>query len=106
MKQRRKKKKSLIQLVLPAKSFAPMGDQSEVARIRAQITAEQESAQRALHSIAYGTTQHQFITRRMERMGQLQGELETLVGEERATQITVQAMGAEVVDKKKESKEP
>ena len=54
---------------------------SEVARLLEQITAEYESAQRGLTGLAYGTSQHDFITRRMEHMGQLHGELQSLVGD-------------------------
>jgi hypothetical protein len=70
----------------------PEGNQSEVARIRQQIAAEQESAQRALTSPAYGTTQHRFITRRMERQGKLHDRLRELVGDNEADQALIDAM--------------
>ncbi len=54
---------------------------SEVARLLAQISAEYEAAQRGLTGLAYGVSQHEFITARMERMGRLHGELHSLVGE-------------------------
>jgi hypothetical protein len=79
----------------------PEGNQSEVARIRQQIAAEQESAQRAMNSLAYGTAQHSFITRRMERMGQLHEQLKELVGPEEGARIT-----AEIMNKPKEDKGP
>lgn len=44
---------------------------SEVARLLAQISAEYEAAQRGLTGLAYGTSQHEFITARMENMGQI-----------------------------------
>lgn len=54
---------------------------SEVARLLSQISAEYEAAQRGLTGIAYGTSQHDFITARMENMGQLHSQLQTLVGD-------------------------
>lgn len=54
---------------------------SEVARLLAQISAEYEAAQRGLTGLAYGTTQHEFITARMEHMGQLHNELQSIVGD-------------------------
>jgi hypothetical protein len=43
---------------------------SEVARLRAQIEAEYQAAQRGLTGLAAGTTRHAFITAKMERMTQ------------------------------------
>jgi len=54
---------------------------SEVARLLAQISAEYEAAQRGLSGLAFGTSQHEFITARMEHMGQLHSELHSLVGD-------------------------
>jgi hypothetical protein len=54
---------------------------SEVARLLAQISAEYEAAQRGLTGLAYGTSQHEFITARMENMGQLHSELQSIVGD-------------------------
>jgi hypothetical protein len=54
---------------------------SEVARLLAQISAEYEAAQRGLRGLAYGVSQHEFITARMENMGQLHSELQSLVGD-------------------------
>ena len=54
---------------------------SEVARLLEQITAEYEAAQRGLTGLACGTSQHEFITRRMEHMDQLHGELQSIVGD-------------------------
>ncbi len=55
---------------------------SEVARLLSQISAEYEAAQRGLTGLAYGASIHEFITARMERMGQLHNELHSLVGEQ------------------------
>ena len=57
------------------------GHGSEVATLLSKITAEYEAAQRGLTGLAYGTSQHEFISARMENMGQLHGELQTMVGD-------------------------
>ena len=67
-------------------------NQSEVARLRAQIEAEVQAAQWALCGAALGTTKHQFITSRMERMGTLHEELKELVGEEEGMRLLIQVM--------------
>lgn len=54
---------------------------SEVARLLAQITTEYEAAERGMTGLAMGVSQHEFITARMEHMGQLHSELQTLVGD-------------------------
>jgi hypothetical protein len=54
---------------------------SEVARLLNQISQEYEAAQRGLSGLAYGASQHAFITARMEHMGQLHGQLQSLVGD-------------------------
>ena len=54
---------------------------SEVARLLSKITSEYEAAQRGLSGLAYGTSQHEFISARMESMGQLHSELQTIVGD-------------------------
>ena len=54
---------------------------SEVARLLSQISAEYEAAQRGLSGLAHGVSQHEFITARMENMGQLHSELQELVGD-------------------------
>ena len=55
---------------------------SEVARLLAQISAEYEAAQRGLSGLAYGTSQHEFITARMENLGQLHNQLQSIVGDD------------------------
>jgi hypothetical protein len=66
-------------------------NQSEVARLKEQIAAEQESANRALSSFAYGAAQHRFITRRLENIGKAHDELRGIVGDE-ADRMLVEAM--------------
>ncbi|MBO0793047.1 MAG: hypothetical protein J2P36_19155 [Ktedonobacteraceae bacterium] len=54
---------------------------SEVARLLSQISDEYEAAQRGLNGLAYGVSQHEFITARMENMGQIHNRLQSLVGD-------------------------
>lgn len=75
--------------------------QSEVARIRAQIAEEYEAARRGLTGLASGPARHNFITRKMERLGQLHQELGQVVGEQQATEIVVQTM-SQLPHKKKD----
>ena len=66
------------------------GNQSEVARLLQQITQEYEAATLGLTGLAYGTSQHAFITARMENMSCLREELATHVGEMTATRLVCQ----------------
>jgi hypothetical protein len=70
----------------------PATNNSEVARLVAQMTAEYEAAQNAVHGLAAGTARHGFITARMERMGQLRAELATEIGESEAMKLLSQAL--------------
>lgn len=54
---------------------------SEVARLLAQISAEYEAAQRGMGGFACGSSKHEFITARMEHMGRLHRQLQSIVGE-------------------------
>ena len=68
----------------PEREEAMLGaheQRSEVARLLSQINAEYEAAQRGITGLAYGTSKHEFITARMENMGQLHGQLQLLVGD-------------------------
>jgi hypothetical protein len=62
---------------------------SEVARLLAQISAEYEAAQSGLSGLRYGTPRHDFITTRMNNVGQLNEQLQNLVGEEMAWRLTI-----------------
>lgn len=66
---------------------------SEVARLLMQISAEYEAAQRGLSGLAYGTSQHEFITARMEHMGQLHNQLQSIVGDD-AIALVADALNA------------
>lgn len=68
------------------------GTKSEVAQIMAQIQSEYESSKRGLAGLATGTARHEFITARMERIGQLHNNLRDLVGEQDATGLLVHAL--------------
>lgn len=65
---------------------------SEVARLRQQIQAEYEAAERGLSGLASGTTRHAFITARTERLARLHEQLTDMVGQEQATHILAQAI--------------
>jgi molecular chaperone GrpE (heat shock protein) len=54
---------------------------SEVARLLARFRAEYEAAQWGLSGIAFGTSQHKFITAKMENMWKVHAELHDLVGD-------------------------
>lgn len=66
-------------------------NKSEVARIRAQITAESESAQRAMNDPAI-VAKHEFITARMENMSRLHDRLKEI--DENATEFLVETLQA------------
>ncbi len=65
---------------------------SEIARLMQRIELEYQAANNALYGLAAGIAKHEFITARMERMGELHEELKTLVGAEQATQLFVTAL--------------
>jgi hypothetical protein len=65
---------------------------SEVARCMEQIRLEYESAQRGLSGLAYGMSQHEFITARLENMGKLHEELVALVGPEDAIKLVAKSL--------------
>jgi len=54
---------------------------SEVAQLLSQIRAEYEAAQLGLTGFTYGTSRHEFITARMENMGKIHNQLQSLVGD-------------------------
>jgi hypothetical protein len=56
-------------------------NKSEVARILEQISLEYEAAYRSMHAYAAGAAKHQFITARMENMGNLHSKLQEIVGD-------------------------
>jgi len=62
---------------------------SEVARLVAQITAEYEAAQRGMYSIREGTARHQFINAHMDRIGTLKNELVGHIGDAAETMTII-----------------
>lgn len=61
--------------------------QSEIARVRQHFAAEYLSAQLGFSGLAEGTSRHQFITNKMERMGESFETLAEMMGKEQAIQI-------------------
>lgn len=68
-----------------------MHNQSEVARLKAQLNAECEAARLAMTGYAE-VARHETITARMENMGALHEELKGIIGEREATEALVKAM--------------
>ena len=62
---------------------------SEIARIRQQIELESAAMRLALFGFATAA-RHEFISQKYDAIGKCQEKLRTLVGEEEATEITVQ----------------
>jgi hypothetical protein len=60
---------------------------SEVAQLRRQIELELEAMERYMTAFAVGTARHEFIRKRMERIGSCQERLAEQVGEMAAAQI-------------------
>jgi hypothetical protein len=65
---------------------------SEIAQLRQKIADEYIAATRGLSGLAYGTIKHQFITHRMNAMGEHAERLKELVGEEEAGRIFVEVL--------------
>ena len=67
---------------------------SEVAAIREQIAAEYTAAKLGLQGLNAGTSYHQFITARQERVAVLHEELHKLVGDQATALVdeTVEAL--------------
>ena len=65
---------------------------SEIARLRQRIAEEYEAAMRGLSGFASGSAKHQFITKRMERIGSYHETLQHLVGEQEAARIVAETL--------------
>lgn len=70
--------------------------ESEIARMRIRLDAEQEAGRLALAGPAYGTAQHQFIEAKMERLAGVVKGLIDEFGEEGAKRLIIEAMEREV----------
>ena len=77
---------------------------SEVARLLAQINREYEAAQQGLGGLAQGIAQHRFITKRMEQIAELHTQLRNLVGDEAMALISSQLDDPTEEEKKTEQK--
>jgi hypothetical protein len=68
-------------------------NESEVARLLQQINAEYTAASLGLSGLALGTSQHSFITARLENIEHARAQLVELVGDEmEATCLVVEQM--------------
>lgn len=68
---------------------------SEVARIKQQITLESDAARSALYGSMKGAAKHSFITKRMENMGKFRDKLAQCVGSDEATKFLIGTMNEE-----------
>lgn len=67
-------------------------NQSEIARLKAEIELESAACQYALNALSLGTARHSFITSKMERIGELHKKLKTRIGEEKTARFVVKTM--------------
>ena len=61
--------------------------ESEIVQLKRRIAAEYEAGKRGLEGLAQGTSQHAFITQRVENMSRCYTQIVALVGQEQASQI-------------------
>jgi hypothetical protein len=69
-------------------------NQSEVARLMAQIDVQMQAAQRGVHGFAEGAAYHKFMTKRAENIANIVAELREKVGEEVAMQALIACQDA------------
>jgi hypothetical protein len=65
---------------------------SEVARLMQQINEANEAAYQALYGLAAGVSRHEFITAKMERIGECHKALKVLVGEHEANMLLAETL--------------
>jgi hypothetical protein len=80
-------------------------NQSEVARLRERLEREYQAAEWGLHGLAAGVSRHEFITAKMERMGECHQQLAQLIGTDEATRMLVEIIDGTGPAPVKESKE-
>jgi len=68
-----------------------MYQQSEIVRLREQISAECHAMNQALYGFASGIAAHNFIVARLNCVGVCCNQLEEYVGEQEATRILCEA---------------
>lgn len=74
--------------------MSEQSNQSEVARLRAQIEAEHQACLLALHGLSSGNARHAFISKRMSNMDASYKGLEKILGEEQATDMLCEIFDA------------
>jgi len=67
-------------------------DKSEVARLRRHIADEYLAAKQGLTGLACGVPRHDFITARMEKLGQYQEQLNALLGEDQGISLLAETL--------------
>ena len=71
----------------------PQGNESDVQRLLRTIDTEYQAAALGLSGLALGTSQHSFITARMERIEEAREKLVEIVGDpDEATRLVVEQM--------------
>ncbi len=65
---------------------------SEVAHLMQQISEAHEAAYQALYGLAAGVSRHEFITAKMERIGECHEALKVLVGEHEASMLLAETL--------------
>lgn len=78
--------------VLVQEANESMQEKSEIARLKAKIALEAEAGRRGMYGLASGTSRHDVISLRMERMGMLHGRLRDLIGDAEATHYLLDVM--------------
>lgn len=66
----------------------PNRNESDVQRLLSQIDTEYTSAQQGLYGLAE-SARHAFITAKYNRIGELQEQLDDLVGHDQAMSLTI-----------------
>lgn len=73
--------------------MSEQSNQSDVARLLKTIDLEYQAAHLALEGVALGTSMHQFITARLERIEGARKELVNLVGDpDKANKLVIEQM--------------
>jgi hypothetical protein len=68
---------------------------SGLAQLLQEIDRQNEAAYQGLHGLAYGASQHAFITAKMERIAVLKERLTPQIGEEAAIKIVMDVLEQE-----------
>ena len=70
----------------------PSQCKSEVALLLERIELEYTAADRGLNGLSSGSSQHEVITKKMERLSDAVEQLKGEVGKERALELTIEIM--------------